>query len=200
MLSKATLTPFLPREQMPHINLPPGHSPGISGLLMYRPETAGPLRELVEILLLGPSSLTPGEREIIAASVSWWNDCHFCHTSHAAAACAHLGKPIAFIDEIKAGLPNEALSPKMRALLQVAHQVQLGGKHVTDADIAAARSAGATDVEIHDTVLIAASFCMFNRYVDGLATWAWPEKEKFMEIGGKMAHEGYMKPYVPENP
>ncbi len=132
--------------------------PGISGLLMYRPETAGPLRELVEILLRGPSSLTPGEREIIASSVSWWNDCHFCHTSHGAAACAHLGKPVDFIDAIKAGLPDEALSAKMRALLQVAHQVQRGGKHVTDADIAAARTAGATDVEIHDTVLIAASF------------------------------------------
>ena len=185
---------------MAHITLKNEQLPGIIGLMHYRPETAAPLNQLAETLLRGPSSLSSGEREIIASSVSWWNDCHFCHTSHAAAACAHLGKPIAFIDEIKAGLPNEALSPKMRALLQVAHQVQLGGKHVTDADIAAARSAGATDVEIHDTVLIAASFCMFNRYVDGLATWAWPEKEKFMEIGGKMAHEGYMKPYVPENP
>ncbi|QQR84977.1 MAG: peroxidase-related enzyme [Flavobacteriales bacterium] len=184
---------------MPHINLPPGHSPGISGLLIYRPETAKPLRELVEILLQGPSTLTKGEREIIAASVSWWNGCHFCHTSHAAAACAHLGRAADFIDEIKAGLPNEALSPRMRALLHVAHQVQRGGKHVTEDDVAQARESGATDIEIHDTVLIAASFCMFNRYVDGLNTWAWPEKEKFMEIGGKMAREGYMEPYVPSN-
>lgn len=181
---------------MPHIDLPPDHSPGISGLLMYRPETAKPLRELVEVLLLGPSSLTPGEREIIAASVSWWNDCHFCHTSHAAAACAHLGRDAEFIDAIKAGLPEEPLSPKMRALLHIAHQTQRGGKQVTGADISKAKEAGASDVEIHDTVLIAASFCMFNRYVDGLGTWAWPEKEKFMEIGRKMA-KGYMEPYVP---
>ncbi|MBK8339563.1 MAG: carboxymuconolactone decarboxylase family protein [Flavobacteriales bacterium] len=185
---------------MPHIDLPPGHSPGISGLLIYRPETAHPLRELVEILMRGPSSLTSAEREIIAASVSWWNNCHFCHTSHAAAACAHLGRGPDFIDEIKAGLPNEPLSPKMRALLHIAHQVQRGGKHVTEGDVAQAKTEGATDVEIHDTVLIAAAFCMFNRYVDGLNTWAWPEKEKFMEIGGKMAHEGYMKPYVPVAP
>ncbi|MBL7985247.1 MAG: carboxymuconolactone decarboxylase family protein [Flavobacteriales bacterium] len=185
---------------MPHIDLPPGHSPGISGLLMYRPETAGPLRELVEVLLRGPSTLTPGEREIIASSVSWWNQCHFCHTSHGAAACAHLGRSPDFIDAIKQGLPDEPISARMRALLSVAHQVQRGGKHVTDRDIAEAKEAGASDIEIHDVVLIAASFCMFNRYVDGLATWAWPEKEKFMEIGGKMAHEGYMRPYVPENP
>jgi uncharacterized peroxidase-related enzyme len=182
---------------MPHIDLPPGHSPGISGLLMYRPETAGPLRELVEVLLRGPSTLTMAEREIIAASVSSWNDCHFCHTSHAAAACAHLGRDADFIDAIKAGLPDEPLSPKMRALLHVAHQVQRGGKHVTEADIVAARAAGATEVELHDAVLIAAAFCMFNRYVDGLATWAWPEKEKFMEIGEKMARAGYLEPYRP---
>lgn len=185
---------------MPHIDLPSGHSPGISGLLIYRPETAKPLRELVEILLQGPSSLTPGEREIIAASVSWWNDCHFCHTSHAAAACVHLGREVGFIDEIKKGLPDEPLTPKMRALLHLAHQVQRGGRHVTGSDVAAAKAAGATDVELHDTVLIAAAFCMFNRYVDGLGTWAWPEKEKFMEIGGKMAREGYMKPYRPGEP
>lgn len=182
---------------MPHIDLPPGHSPGISGLLMYREDTAKPLRDLVEILLRGPSTLSMAEREIIASTVSWGNDCHFCHTSHGAAACAHLGRDASFIDEIKAGLPNEPLSPKMRALLHVALQVRKGGKHVTPNDVAKAKAAGATDREIHDTVLIAASFCLFNRYVDGLATWAWPEKEKFMEIGGKMAHEGYMEPYVP---
>ena len=176
---------------MPHIALPPGHSPGISGLLIYRPETAGPLRELVEVLLRGPNSLTPGEREIIAASVSWWNECHFCHTSHAAAACAHLGKPVAFIDDIKAGLPHEALSPKMRALLQVAHQVQRGGKQVTEADIAAARDAGATDVEIHDTVLIAAAFCMFNRYVDGLAAFTPTEPAAYDAIAQMIVTKGY---------
>ncbi len=182
---------------MPHIDLPPGHSPGISGLLMYREDTAKPLRELVEILMRGPSTLTSAEREIIASSVSWWNDCHFCHTSHGAAACAHLGRGPEFIDAIKAGLPNEDLSPKLRALLHIAHLVQRGGKHVTEEDVRRAKEVGATDREVHDTVLIAASFCLFNRYVDGLNTWAWPEKEKFMEIGGKMAHEGYMEPYVP---
>ena len=182
---------------MAHIKLKNEELPGIIGLMHYRPETAEPLNQLVETLLRGPSTLTPGEREIIASSVSWWNDCHFCHTSHGAAACAHLGRGVDFIDAIKAGLPNEPLSPKMHALLQVAHQVQRGCKHVTADDIAAARNAGATDLEIHDTVLIAAAFCMFNRYVDGLDTWAWPEKERFMEIGGKMAHEGYMEPYRP---
>lgn len=184
---------------MAHITLRNEELPGIVGLMHFRPETAEPLNALVEVLLRGPSSLSSGEREIIASSVSWWNNCHFCHSCHGAAAAAHLQRGPEFIDAIKAGLPDEPLSPKMRALLAIAKHVQEGGLKVTEADIAAARTAGATDVEIHDTVLIAAAFCMFNRYVDGLNTWAWPEKERFMEIGRKMA-KGYMEPYVPSAP
>ena len=157
------------------------------------PETAKPLLLLAETLLRGPSSLTSGEREIIAASVSWWNQCHFCHTSHAAAAVAHFKCDIGLIDEIKAGLPNTDVSDKLRALLDIAHQVQRGGKNVTEVDVARAREFGADDQEIHDTVLIAAAFCMFNRYVDGLGTWAPQPNEAYKEMGERMALVGYGK-------
>ena len=178
---------------MAHIKLLNEELPGIVGLLNYRPETARPLLDLAETLLRGPSSLTSGEREIIAASVSYRNDCHFCHTSHAAAAAAHLGSGLGLIDEIKAGLPNTAVSSKLRALLDIAHQVQKGGKHVTETHISTARDQGATDQEIHDTVLIAAAFCMFNRYVDGLGTWAPGPNEAYKVMGERMAHVGYGK-------
>jgi len=178
---------------MAHIKLLNEELPGIVGLLNYRPETAKPLLLLAETLLRGPSSLTSGEREIIAASVSWWNQCHFCHTSHAAAAAAHLDSGLGLIDEIKAGLPNTPVSNKLRALLTIAHHVQKGGKNVTEEDIAAARLEGATDQEIHDTVLIAAAFCMYNRYVDGLGTWAPQANEAYKEMGERMAHVGYGK-------
>ncbi|HVW12906.1 MAG TPA: peroxidase-related enzyme [Mucilaginibacter sp.] len=178
---------------MAHIKLLNEELPGIVGLLTYRPETGKPLTELAEVLLRGPSSLSSGEREIIAASVSYWNKCHFCHTSHAAAAAAHLKTGIGLIDEIKAGLPNTEVSEKLRSLLHIAHQVQRGGKEVTEEDIAHARSLGATDLEIHDTVLIAAAFCMFNRYVDGLGTWAPVPNEAYTEMGERMAHKGYIR-------
>ena len=178
---------------MAHIKLLNEELPGIVGLLNYRPETAKPLLELAETLLRGPSSLTSGEREIIAASVSYRNDCHFCHTSHAAAAAAHMGSGLDLIDEIKAGLPNTPVSDKLRALLDIAHQVQKGGKHVTETHITAARESGATDQEIHDAVLIAATFCMFNRYVDGLGTWAPQANEAYKEMGQRMAFVGYGK-------
>ncbi|MDP9079870.1 MAG: peroxidase-related enzyme [Bacteroidota bacterium] len=178
---------------MAYIALKNEELPGIVGLLNYRPETAKPLLDLAETLLRGPSSLTSGEREIIAASVSWWNQCHFCHTSHAAAAAAHLDSGLNLIDDIKAGLPNTEVSDKLRALLNIAHQVQRAGKNVTDADVAAARENGATDSEIHDTVLIAAAFCMYNRYVDGLGTWAPQPNEAYKEMGERMAFVGYGK-------
>jgi uncharacterized peroxidase-related enzyme len=178
---------------MAHIKLLNEDLPGIVGLLNYRPETAKPLLELAETLLRGPSTLSSGEREIIAASVSYWNKCHFCHTSHAAAAAAHLKSGIGLIDEIKAGLPTTPVSDKLRILLHIANQVQRNGKNVTDEDIADARTEGATDQEIHDTVLIAAAFCMYNRYVDGLGTWAPGPNEAYTEMGERMAHVGYGK-------
>ena len=178
---------------MAHIALLNEELPGIVGLLNYRPETARPLLDLADILLRGESSLTSGEREIIAASVSYWNQCHFCHTSHAAAAAAHLKSGLGIIDDIKAGLVETEVSDKLRALLNIAHQVQRNGKNVTEEDVAAARELGATDNEIHDTVLIAAAFCMYNRYVDGLGTWAPGPNEAYEAMGERMAHVGYGK-------
>ncbi|HXB94468.1 MAG TPA: peroxidase-related enzyme [Puia sp.] len=176
---------------MAHITLNNENLPGIVGLLDYSPATAAPLLSLANTLLVSESTLTRTERELIAASVSWWNDCHFCHTSHAAAAVANAGADISLIDDIKAGLPHTEITEKLRALLNIAHHVQQGGKHVTAGDIEAARDNGATDREIHDTVLIAAAFCMYNRYVDGLGTWAPEKNEDYLEMGRTIAEKGY---------
>src|ERR1700726_2608947 len=178
---------------MAYIKLKNENLPGIVGLLNYRLETAKPLTELAEVLLADENnSLTPGEREIIAASVSYRNGCHFCHGSHAAAAAAHFHAGVDFIDEIKKGLPQTDISEKLRALLAIAHHVQLGGKQVTTENIEKARLEGATDKEIHDTVLIAAAFCMYNRYVDGLGTWAPKNAEIYRENGKRLAEIGYV--------
>ena len=176
---------------MAHITLNNEQLPGIVGLLDYSPATARPLLELANVLLREDSTLTRTEREIIAASVSYRNDCHFCHTSHAAAAVAHAGADITMIDDIKQGLITTKVSDKLRALLNIAHHVRQGGKMVTTEDIWLARENGATDKEIHDTVLIAAAFCMYNRYVDGLGTWAPKENEAYLEMGRNIAEKGY---------
>jgi uncharacterized peroxidase-related enzyme len=161
--------------------------------MAYRPETAKPLRELAEVLLRGPSTLTSGEREMIATFVSSRNDCHFCQSSHRAAAAHHLDGNYALVDAVKQDYLTAPISPKLKALLTIAGKVQQGGKQVTGADIEGARAEGATDREIHDTVLIAAAFCMYNRYVDGLATWSPDSHALYDEMGHRMAHEGYVR-------
>jgi uncharacterized peroxidase-related enzyme len=176
---------------MPHIPLP-ADLPGIRGAMAFRPETARPLNALVEILLRGPSTLTPGERELIATYVSSRNCTEYCHNIHGMIAAAHLGGDEALVKQVKTDFMHAEISPKLKALLVIAGKVQQDGKLVTAADVAAARKEGATDVEIHDTVLIAAAFCMYNRYVDGLAT-AQPADEAFYrERGKRVARDGYV--------
>jgi uncharacterized peroxidase-related enzyme len=178
---------------VPHIALPDGF-PGITGGFAFRPETAGPMRELAEVLLRGPSTLTGGEREIIATFVSSRNDCGFCRDSHRAAAAHHLDGNYALVDAVQCDYLTAPVSPKLKTLLAIAGKVQQDGKRVSAADVAIARGAGATDLEIHDTVLIAAAFSMFNRYVDGLATLAPSDPAAYDAMGERMAKEGYVRP------
>jgi uncharacterized peroxidase-related enzyme len=175
---------------VPYINLPEG-VPGILGLMAFRPETAKPLNELAEILLCGPGTLSPAERELIATFVSAQNDCFFCQTTHGAAAAYRLGGNEQLVVDVKEDFESADVSPKLKALLGIAAKVQRGGKNVQEPDIDRARKEGATDLEIHDTVLIAAAFCMYNRYVDGLATWAPTDPERYREAGARLATEGY---------
>jgi uncharacterized peroxidase-related enzyme len=176
---------------MAHITLPEG-LPGIAGLLAYSPETAKPLRELAETLLRGRSTLSSGERESIAAYVSYGNECDYCQLSHSAAAAAHLDGNYDLVEQLQRDPEAGPVSDKLKALLAIAGKVREGGKQVTPADVVRARERGATDKEIHDTVLIAAAFCMCNRYVDGLATWQPREREAYHETGRRLAHEGYI--------
>lgn len=174
---------------MPHVPVSPS-LPGIVGLFAFRPETAGPLCEVADALLQDRASLSPGERELIAAYVSNLNGTRYCRLLHGAAAAAHLGSP-APVDAVWEGGPDAAPDARMRALLRIAAAVTASPQGVTEALVADARAEGADDVALHDTVLIAATFCMFNRYVDGLATIAPDNPEAYVERGRQRAAHGY---------
>jgi len=176
---------------MPHIPLP-SDLPGIRGAMAFRPETARPLNALVEVLLQGPGTLTPGERELIATYVSSLNCTRYCHSIHGMIAAAHLGGNETLVRQVKTDFTQADISPKLKALLAIAGKVQKDGKLVTRADVDAARARGATDIEIHDTVLIAAAFCMYNRYVDGLDTVQPDDEALYRERGRRVARDGYV--------
>ena len=174
--------------------------PGIRGPMTFRPETAKPLNELVDVLLRGPHTLTPGERELIATYVSARNDCRYCQTIHGAVAAHHLGGDDALVLNVKRDPERAAISVKLKALLVIAGKTAESGRLVTAADVAHARALGATELEIHDTVLIAAVFCLCNRYVDGLATWAPDDPDFYRQRAALIAEHGYTASTVTASP
>lgn len=178
---------------MAYIDVPEG-VPGIRSLVMFRPETGKSLYALAQVLLRGESPLTEAERELIAAYVSHRNDCMFCMSSHAAAARCLYGTEEGIVDDVLKDMQRSGVSDKMKALLTIAGKVQVLGKEVKPEDVLAARILGADDREIHDTVLIAATFSMFNRYVDGLASLTPTDAEEYKAMGVRMAEKGYVMP------
>ena len=177
---------------MAYVDLPEG-LPGITGLLEYRLDTAKPIRELTQILLRDPSTLSQGERELIATIVSHRNRCRFCATAHTAAADLLLGDHETSA-AVKSDIETAPVSEKMKALLRIAAKVQESGRLVTDEDVAAARAGGADDREIHDTVLIAALFSLYNRYVDGLSTWTPDDPAFYERLADRIVNRGYVRP------
>ncbi len=176
---------------MPHIKLN-NDLPGIVGLMEYRPQTGKALRGLAQALLVENSSLSRGERELIASYVSWLNECEFCCRSHSAVASALLNGDKAIVQKVKEDFESSSVSPKMKALLEIAKQVQKKALGVSPEMISRARATGATDQCIHDTVLVAAAFCMYNRYVDGLATFAPKEEQAYDAMGMRLKEHGYL--------
>jgi uncharacterized peroxidase-related enzyme len=180
---------------MAYINVPEG-VPGIRSLVLFRPETGKYLYDLAQVLLRGESPLTEAERELIAANVSHRNNCMFCMSSHAAAARCLYADEKNIVDEVLKDMQRANISDKMKALLHIAGKVQILGKEVKEEDVAEARKQGANDREIHDTVLIAATFCMFNRYVDGLAAFTPTDPQAYKEMGERMVEKGYVMPQL----
>ncbi|MER6912771.1 alkylhydroperoxidase [Streptomyces sp. NPDC000594] len=166
--------------------------PGISGLMAHRPDTAEPLGHLADVLLRGPSPISRGDRELIAAYVSQLNATPFCAGSHGAFAAAQLPGGETLVASVLADPDTAPITPLLRALLRIAAEVRSAAAPVAEETLAAARAAGAGDTEIHDTVLIAASFCMYNRYVSGLATTV-PEVDHYRASALRVVAHGYRR-------
>jgi uncharacterized peroxidase-related enzyme len=175
---------------MPHIPLDE-NLPGITGLLNYRQDTALPIRQLTQLLLRGESTLTEGERELIATVTSQGNQCKFCTAAHAAAADAYYGERETS-EMVRNDTEHAPVSKKMKHLLEIARRVQADARTVSAELVEEARKEGATDLEIHDTVLIAGLFCLYNKYVDGLATVTPTDPAFYDRLANILKNNGYM--------
>ena len=175
---------------MPHIDVDPA-LPGIRQLMAFSPETAEPMGTLANLMLRTNEGLSMAEREMIATYVSYLNNCFYCQQSHGAIVTCYLNDNNELVEQVKKDFGNADISDKLKALLTIAGSVQKGGRHVTEDQIAKAKEKGATDKDIHDTVLIAALFCMFNRYVDGLASNTPSDLSSYPSRAKQIAEHGY---------
>src|SRR6476659_6021779 len=175
---------------MPHIYVD-NNLPGIRSLMAFSPETAEPMGVLANLLLRNSEGLSMADRELIATYVSCLNDCFYCHQSHGAIAVCYLEGDNERVEQVKKDYTKADISDKLKALLSIAGSVQRSGKAVTPEQIEAAKKEGATDKDIHDTVLIAAVFCMFNRYVDGLAANTPADLSTYRLRAKQIAERGY---------
>ena len=181
---------MIKNTDMPHINVDK-NLPGIRSLMAFSPETATPMGELANLLLRTSDTLSMADRELIATHVSYLNDCFYCQQSHGAIAVCYLGGNTELVEQVKKDYAHAEISDKLKALLAIAASVQKGGKFVTNEQVETAKSLGATDKDIHDTVLIAAAFCMFNRYVDGLASNTPTDLSSYPLRAQQIAEKGY---------
>jgi uncharacterized peroxidase-related enzyme len=178
----------------------PAGIPGIIAAMRLSPALGAHLRGLANALLVEAwpgSTLTRGERELIATATSAANDCFYCMDSHGAFACELLGKADgvrAMIDGIKAG--GGPSDPKLDALISIARSVQKSARGVTRGEIEYAKAAGASDADTQLAVLIASAFCMYNRMVDGLRAPTPPSAKAYTARAVQIAEHGYDAPQL----
>jgi uncharacterized peroxidase-related enzyme len=172
--------------------------PGILTAIRLTPQLGVHLRGLADELLVNDfpgATLERAEREMLATAVSAANDCFYCMDSHGAFANALLersgeGDRVPLVDAIKLG-GSEGVGEKMRALLHVSRTVRREPRDLTDADVAAAHAAGASDADVQLAVLIAAAFSMYNRMVEGFRAKTMPSADAYRARAAEIAEHGY---------
>ena len=172
--------------------------PGIGVAMRLTPGIGIHLRGLADEVLVNDfpgATIKRHEREMIATAVSAANDCFFCMDSHAAHASALLEREQAthrepMLDIIKAG-SSDGLDPKMQALLHVARTVRAAPLRLTEADVAAAHDAGASEGDVQLAILIAAAFSMYNRLVDGFRARTPADTGVYGMRAAEIADHGY---------
>ncbi|MEM8690392.1 MAG: peroxidase-related enzyme [Pseudomonadota bacterium] len=119
-------------------------------------------------LMLGQSSLTKLEREMIAVAVSSINKCYYCLTAHGAAVRALSGDPV-LGEQMVMNWRVADLTPKQHAMLLFAEQITLASHRVEEVDRQSLRDVGFSDRDVWDIISVAAFFNMSNRVASASA-------------------------------
>ncbi|WP_071674211.1 peroxidase-related enzyme [Nioella nitratireducens] len=118
-------------------------------------------------LMLGDSTLTKLEREMIAVVVSAVNRCFYCLTAHGQAVRALSGDPI-LGEMLVMNYRVADLEPKQRAMLDFAVKMTEASYKIEEADRQELRDVGFSDKDIWDIASVASFFNMTNRHASAV--------------------------------
>jgi uncharacterized peroxidase-related enzyme len=167
-------------------SLPPGAV--LLDVFRARPEIYRPLIDYHQALLRGPSPLSAGERELIAAYVSGLNACGYCHGVHAATAQA-FGVPGETLTALLADVGSAPVAERLKPLLRYVGKLTSNPAKITPTDAEAVLEAGWDERALHDAVAVCALFNMMNRLVDGLGITG--DAEYFGVAADRLHGQGY---------
>lgn len=152
------------------------------------PATAKPIVDYHEILMRGPSPLTVGQRELIAAYVSGLNECGYCHGVHTATAEAFGVQP-GLLTALLTDLDTAPVADDIRAVLAYVGKLTTSPGRLSDADAERVFAAGWDERALHDAVLVCALFNFMNRMVNGLGITA--DQDYYTLSGNRLHDVGY---------
>ena len=118
-------------------------------------------------LMLGDSSLSKLEREMIAVAVSAVNRCFYCLTAHGQAVRALSGDP-KLGEMLVMNYRVADLDPRQRAMLDFAVLMTENSYKIEEADRQALRDVGFSDRDIFDIAAVASFFNMTNRMASAI--------------------------------
>ena len=161
---------------------------GVADVFLRSPEFYRPLLHFIENVMVGPSSLTKVEREIIAAHVSRLNGCDFCVSAHHATPAA-MDVPDPTLDTLDQGANIEGVSDDLRYLLVFAEKLTRSPHDMTRADIEALTRLGIAEQTVEDAINVISLFNYVNRLVDAFGVEGSPDY--FRLVGRSLARSGY---------
>jgi uncharacterized peroxidase-related enzyme len=162
----AELPPDL-RERIGAIAEKSGFVPNVFLALGHRPAELRAFLDYHDALMeRGPepdgSGLSKAERELVVVASSGANNCTYCVVAHGAILRVRTKDP-EIADRVATNPWGVELSPRERAIVDLALVVATDSASLTDAVLDDARAAGLTDDEIWDVGAITAMFAMSNR-------------------------------------
>jgi uncharacterized peroxidase-related enzyme len=162
----------------------------VPDILKMSPEAGKALLEMHEAIMRGPSALTPGERELIAAYVSGINHCQYCHGVHAETAKAYDDIPREAVDRMFADLETAGFDDKIKPILRLARKLTEAPAQVTESDTQAVLDAGWDEKALHDAILVVCCFNFMNRLLEGHGVHG--HDALFKERGPMLKKYGYL--------